>query len=370
MTRQIIDGGARPPAADAFAAYYRLKELRRATAPVWQAIDVLMTPTAGRQYTIAEVLADPMKLNSALGYYTNFVNLLDLTRHRGARRAAAGRAAVRRHAGRAGLAATPRCARWPTRCTAPATNYHRRAGHAARRPAPLRPAPAAGTVRLAVCGAHMTGLPLNQQLTERGAPAGPRLPHRAAAIACSRCPAARRRGRAWCAPTAGAAIEVEVWELPIAAFGSFVAGIPAPLGIGTVELEDGETVKGFLCEAHATAEARDITELGGWRRYLDDASRDRWRSTMPTVRAEPYEFEFEPGRVALVIIDMQRDFVDPGGFGEALGNDVSLLRRAIAPTARVLAAARAAGHAGDPHPRGPSPRSRRPAAGQEGARAA
>ena len=64
---------------------------------------------------------------------------------------------------------------------------------------------------------------------------------------------------------------------------------------------------------------------------------------MPTVRAEPYEFAFEPGHVALVIIDMQRDFVDPGGFGEALGNDVSLLRRAVPPSMRVLAAARQAG---------------------------
>jgi allophanate hydrolase len=67
---------------------------------------------------------------------------------------------------------------------------------------------------------------------------------------------------------AGAAIEVEVWEIPMAAFGSFVGGIPAPLGIGSIELEDGSRVKGFLCEAHATKGARDITEFGGWRTFL------------------------------------------------------------------------------------------------------
>jgi len=63
---------------------------------------------------------------------------------------------------------------------------------------------------------------------------------------------------------------------------------------------------------------------------------------MPIVKAEPYAFEFDPQTTALVIIDMQRDFVDPGGFGEALGNNVSLLRKAIPPTKRVLQAAREA----------------------------
>jgi biuret amidohydrolase len=64
---------------------------------------------------------------------------------------------------------------------------------------------------------------------------------------------------------------------------------------------------------------------------------------MPAVHAEPYEFEFDPKTTALLMIDFQRDFVDPGGFGEALGNDVSLLRRAVPPAERVLKAARARG---------------------------
>ncbi len=87
-----------------------------------------------------------------------------------------------------------------------------------------------------------------------------------------------------------------------------------------------------------------------------------------TIEAEPYEFTLQPGACALLIIDMQRDFLEPGGFGEMLGNDVGQLRRTIEPNQRLLAAWRAARLAGDPHPRRPSPRSRRSAAGQENPR--
>ena len=267
VTRQIIAGGARPSAADAFAAYYRLQELRRATASAWQAMDVLITPTAGRQYTVAELLADPVTLNSALGYYTNFVNLLDLS-------------AIALPAGRQrdGLAfgVTLTAPAWhDTALCALADELHRAGndtvgalGTPLRSIPPLSPTPPQGLVRIAVCGAHMAGLPLNGQLTERGA----RLVR-----ACRTAPQYRLFALPGGPPArpgllreaSGAAIAVEVWELSSAAFGSFVAGIPAPLGIGSVALEDGEVVKGFLCEAYATAEAHDITALGGWRRYLE-----------------------------------------------------------------------------------------------------
>jgi allophanate hydrolase len=122
-------------------------------------------------------------------------------------------------------------------------------------------------IRVAVCGAHMSGLPLNGQLVERGA----RLARK-----CRTAPQYRLYALMAFAPPrpgmvradAGAAIEVEVWEVPAGAFGSFVEGIPAPLGIGTVTLEDGQQVKGFLCETHATRGARDITSLGGWRQFI------------------------------------------------------------------------------------------------------
>jgi allophanate hydrolase len=128
-----------------------------------------------------------------------------------------------------------------------------------------------GQVHVAVCGAHLSGLPLNHQLTQRAAqlvktlrsaphyklfalPGGPPL----------------RPGMLRVAQ-GGGAIELEVWEMPAHEFGSFVAGIPSPLGIGTVELEDGSSVQGFVCEAHATAQARDITHHGGWRAFLADS---------------------------------------------------------------------------------------------------
>jgi allophanate hydrolase len=268
VTREIIAAGGRLSAADTFAALHRLRELARMTEAAWATIDVLVTPTAPCQYTIAEMLADPITLNSNLGIYTNFVNLLDL-------------AAIAIPAGFQddGL---------PFGVTLVAPAFSDAGllalGDALHRPQDLplgalasklparRPAPSSGaSVKLAVCGAHMAGLPLNRQLTERGA----RLVR-----ACRTAPAYRLYALAGGPPARpgivrdgnGAAIEVEVWELPTVHFGSFVAAIPPPLAIGTVELEDGERVKGFVCEAHATLEARDITELGGWRRYLAGAS--------------------------------------------------------------------------------------------------
>ena len=127
-----------------------------------------------------------------------------------------------------------------------------------------------GRVRVAVCGAHLEGLPLNHQLTGRGAhlfarttssadyrlyalPGGP--PHR---------PGIVRVG----VGESGGAIEVEVWEMAASVFGSFVAGIPAPLGIGTITLINGDKVLGFACEQYAVKDALDITRFGGWRAYL------------------------------------------------------------------------------------------------------
>ncbi len=271
VTRQIITGGAVPSAADAFAAYYRLRELRRATEATWQAIDVLITPTAGRHYTVAELLADPVGLNSALGYYTNFVNLLDL-------------AAIAVPAGRQpdGLAfgVTLTAPGWQDGALCALADELHRAGNQtvgavgiplASLPPP-RPTAAEEVVKVAVCGAHMSGLPLNWQLTERGGRLV-RACHTAPEYRLYALPGGPPARPGLVRRAAGTAIAVEVWEMPVAAFGSFVAGIPAPLGIGSLELEDGEIVKGFVCEAYATGDAHDITALGGWRRYLETRTR-------------------------------------------------------------------------------------------------
>ena len=266
VTAKIIGGAMRRSAVDAFSAYYRLKELRRKTLSAWEAMDILLTPTAGTIYRIAEVEADPVRLNSNLGYYTNFMNLLDLS-------------AIAVPAGfqSDGLP-------FGVTLAAPAfgDDVLLALGGAVQR-ATVTTMGATGLplpqdsleipkndkiVSVAVCGAHMSGLPLNHQLTERGA----RLVQK-----CRTAPVYRLYALTAFAPPrpgmlraeAGAPIEVEVWELPATAFGGFVDGIPAPLGIGSVDLEDGQQVKGFLCEARATQGARDITGLGGWRRYIE-----------------------------------------------------------------------------------------------------
>jgi allophanate hydrolase len=265
VTRGIIGGATRHSAVDAYLGYYRLKALRRQTAPVWDAIDILVTPTAGTIYRIAEVEADPVRLNSNLGYYTNYMNLLDLS-------------AIAVPAG-----FQPDGLPFGATLVAPAFADEELCvlGDIAQR-AMVKTMGATGlalptsekqavqnpnSISVAVCGAHMSGLPLNHQLTERGA----RL-----ARTCRTAPEYRlfaltdfkppRPGMVRAA--AGAPIEVEVWDVPATAFGSFVDGIPAPLGIGTVKLEDGAQVKGFLCEAFAAQGARDITGLGSWRQFI------------------------------------------------------------------------------------------------------
>jgi allophanate hydrolase len=267
VTREIMLRSLRIGAVDTFEAFYRLEALRRATEPAWQKMDVLVTPTAGRHYTIAEMLADPIKLNSDLGTYTNFMNLLDLA-------AIAVPAGFQKDGLPFGITLAGPAGSDAALCALGDT-VHRAMDLSLgaldlKLPSHRPAAVAATTIRLAVCGAHMEGLPLNRQLTDRGA----RLVRR-----CRTAPAYRLYALPGGPPARpgmvrednGRAIEVEVWEMPLAAFGAFVEGIPPPLAIGTVELEDGERVKGFLCEAHGTIDARDITELGGWRRYLAEA---------------------------------------------------------------------------------------------------
>jgi allophanate hydrolase len=268
VTHRIIAGARSFSAVAAFKAQYLLMELKRRSQSAWEKIDVLMTPTAGTIFKVEEIQEDPINLNARLGYYTNFVNLLDL-------------AAVAVPAGfRAddlpfgitliGARATDRA------LLALGARLHRAAVD--RLGAMPWTLPAASTVpaasvisspdvmALAVCGAHMDGLPLNRELRDRGG----QLLRKARTAACYRLfalPGGRRPGLLRVSE-GGAPIEVEVWGIRAADFGSFMRGIPAPLGIGTVELEDGESVPGFLCEAHALEHAEDITRCGSWRDYL------------------------------------------------------------------------------------------------------
>ncbi|AWN37183.1 allophanate hydrolase [Methylobacterium radiodurans] len=267
-TRAVIGTAGRHSAADAFAGLYGLTELRRAADAVWDRIDVLAVPTYPRPQTCAAVAADPIGPNSELGTYTNFVNLLDWCALAvpGRPRADGFPAGITLLAprGRDGLlaalgarlhaAAGPRIGAGTVTVPVPETG-------------PARAGP--GEIELAVVGAHLSGLPLNPALTACGA----RYLRSATTAAEYRLYALpggppQRPGLLRVAAGEGGCIDTEVWALPPAAFGAFVAEIPAPLGIGTLRLADGTAPKGFLVEAAGLAGALDITQSGGWRSYL------------------------------------------------------------------------------------------------------
>jgi allophanate hydrolase len=249
IVEQIVMGASKYSAADAFSASYELARLRRIIEPIWQSVDAIVLPTVPTHYTLQAVLADPIQLNRNLGTYTNFANLLDLC-------AVAVPAGLRR----SGL---PFGVTW----FAPA-DHDRRLLDMLRTRKREHAEPLAGRIRLAVAGAHLSGQPLNSQLTRLGA----RLVSQTTTAAEYRLyvldtePA--KPGLVHTPDSAGHCIEVEIWELDATSFGSFVNQVPAPMTIGTTKLVDGSRVKGFCCEPHALKLARDISEYGGWRQYL------------------------------------------------------------------------------------------------------
>jgi allophanate hydrolase len=252
VVHKIIAGADRYSAVDAFKSSYALMAARRKTEATWRDVDVLALPTTGTIYKIAEVERDPVALNTNLGYYTNFVNLLDLA-------AVAIPAGLRPNGLPFGITLMGQA----MSDTALLDLAARHQGESFDTVTPP------GCVAISVVGAHLTGMPLNHELTSRGG----RLlratrtspPYRLFHLAGTKPP---KPGLRRTPEYAGNGIELEVWALPTAAFGAFVANVPAPMGIGTVELADGTWVKGFLCEAYALEGARDITEFGGWRAYL------------------------------------------------------------------------------------------------------
>ncbi len=254
--RQVIQRAAGLSATETFEAQYRLRELQRELQSLWQQVDLLMVPTAPGHPSFAEVDADPLGVNARLGTYTNFVNLLGWC----ALALPAGMTAAQLPFGVTFIA--------PAAHDVALAGFGRRWMDTAASALP-QPSPATEpTLAIAVVGAHLSGLQLNGQLRERGATllestrTAPR--YRLYALPDTRPP---KPGLQRCAD-AGAAIEVEVWDMPLAQVGSFLALIPAPLGLGSLELADGRFVHGFLCEAHALHSARDISHFGGWRAYL------------------------------------------------------------------------------------------------------
>lgn len=265
-TQQIVLGGRKYSAVDAFEGQYRLADLKARAAAEMKGLDFLAVPTAGTIYRLTDLAREPVLYNSHLGHYTNFVNFFGLS-------ALAVPAGFRpdgmpfgitlissANAERALLAFG---ARWQRAVPLPLGKT------TSQLPSPeTDPVIAEDRVPVAVVGAHMSGLPLNSQLLELGGrlesagktapayrfyalPGGP--PHRPGMVRVAE---------------GGGAIELEVWSLPAAKIGDLLRKIPAPLGLGTVSLANGTAVPGFLCEAHATEGAKDITSLGGWRAYV------------------------------------------------------------------------------------------------------
>ena len=255
--REVVEKGVPMTAVDLFNGIYRLAELKRYADTLWSEIDVMVFPTAGTTYRVAEMLAAPVALNSNLGAYTNFVNLLDMA-------ALAVPAGIRANGTGFGItligpADTDRA------LLDVADSYLAIANLPS--PPPLDLEGKMQTVKLAVVGAHLKDMPLHWQLTSRDAKfvgAFETAPnYRLYAMADSVPPKP-----ALVHSADGAAIKVEVYELGVAEFGSFVAEVPPPLAIGTVTLADGSSVKGFVSEPRATEGAEDVTALGGWRAYI------------------------------------------------------------------------------------------------------
>jgi allophanate hydrolase len=252
-------------AVDYFEGAYTLASLRRATESMLSGVDALLLPTAPTHFTISQVSADPISKNAVLGRFTNFMNLLDLCGIAIPAGALTNGcpfgitlAADRQHDEALLSAAQKILCRSPRQLGA--------TGVITREP-PLLPA-VRETMPIAVCGAHLTGMPLNFQLQERGArlreqtksapnyhlyalPGGPTFR-----------PGMVRNEQS------GASIELEVFDMPLAQLGSFLQGITAPLGLGKIELESGEWVTGFICEPYGIIDAEDITKFGSWRSYV------------------------------------------------------------------------------------------------------
>jgi allophanate hydrolase len=261
VTRRIIEGSARFSAVETFEAFYRLAELNRAAQQTWERVPVMLLPTAGTIYSIAEVEAEPFQLNTNLGYYTNFVNLLDCC-------------AVSVPVGFTwdglpfGISLIGPAGQDAT-VLAIARRLHRLLALPMGATKTITPAVTSSKdwTSIAVAGAHLRGLPLNGQLLAHGG----RFVRQ-----CRTAPIYRLYEIADSVPRKpglvrslgpGYPIEVELWDLPLTGFGRFVAGVPSPLGTGTVIIESGEPVQGLLCESGLAGEV-DISAYGGWRQYL------------------------------------------------------------------------------------------------------
>jgi allophanate hydrolase len=280
-TRKVLEAGSKYSAADYFKASYRLAALRPNCQAIFDSADMLVVPTMPTLPALAAVQADSIAWSRRLGYYTNFVNLLGLS----AIAIPAGLTPDGLPHGITLIASAGKemelcrfADRWQRATDLPlGATGNRLPRSADSRPPKPRPC-APDHVRVAVAGAHLRGQPLHPDLRRWGA--------RFVRTCRS---ASRYRFMAFLdlrPPRPGllrddsrpGAVDLEIFDMPVEGFGRLVASVAPPLAIGTVELADGEMVKGFLCESFAAATARDITEFGGWRNFRDQQAHESARS--------------------------------------------------------------------------------------------
>jgi allophanate hydrolase len=256
--RAIVQGGLSVSGVETFKGLYALEAFARQAEQVWAEVDVMLLPTAPTIYALKAVLAEPLALNGNLGLYTNFVNLLDMS-------ALAIPAGFR--ANGTGFGVTLIGPAFADRALLGLAERYLETFPMAETP-PLDLTPRKPGIKLAVVGAHLNGMPLHWQLTSREARLVSVTQTAAAYGLYAMAGTVPPKPALVHVGDGGAAIAVEVYELDVEAFGSFVAEVPAPLAIGTVTLADGTSVKGFVAEPRALDGATDITALGGWRAYI------------------------------------------------------------------------------------------------------
>ncbi|HEX5588037.1 MAG TPA: allophanate hydrolase [Acidimicrobiia bacterium] len=258
--RAILSNARAHSAADVVRAWADLAAARDAVVPMWASVDVLLVPTVARVPTYDEAIGDWFGPSTELGRFTSFVNPLGMS-------ALAVPWGVRDTGVPFGVSFVGPGGADDALLELAARFAGEPARGSGRRPA----TPDTERFGLVVVGAHLSGQPLNHQLTSLGASLVERTTTAPEyrLFALDTVPPKPGLVRV---PGDGAAIEVEVWSLDAEGLGRFVAGIPAPLGVGRVVLADGSEVTGFLCEPHVTAGARDITEFGGWRAFLASLS--------------------------------------------------------------------------------------------------
>jgi allophanate hydrolase len=274
VVRSIIEPASGYTALDVFRSEYQRSALVKTMNEVWSSIDCLVVPTAPSIYTMAQVEAEPLKLNTQLGTYTNFVNLADWS-------VLAVPAGFREDQLPFGIsfigkpwddwALLDLGERWYSHHPWTLGSSGQREASPLLNPVKSRhSAPREGKVRVAVVGAHLSGLPLNHQLTDRRGVLVETV-STAPLYRFYELPGSRPAKPGLVRGESGHSIVCELWDLPVETYGSFVAGIPSPLGIGTIVLEDGRNVQGFLCESWAVAGAKDISSFGGWKAFLSQS---------------------------------------------------------------------------------------------------